>query len=227
MNCEFLTLLLLVIGKNCSQLAIEYLDPNGDVSLAILQDGKEFFNSLSYRNAMSVSVTYGLVDAAKFMLKREITRIKEHDLSWRKTLSLKWHFENAVSRGHLDIVIFLYDNGVSDIKNVVNDCLLTAIDNNRINVIDFMLLKGATNYTDALQTAASNSTTEVILHLTEKIPFGKDKLLLLLSKYNTIPVLENLLSKNDYSLKILSSARRIALQNDNRNVSDYLLNRVK
>jgi len=216
MNCEFLTLLFLAIGKDCTRLVIEYLDPSGDVVLEILQTGmREFFGWLTYWNGMQISVTHGLVDAARCMI--EIGR------SRGEYLSIGTYLEIAVSSGHVDICDLLFRNGADKIGNVRNNSLLLASKNAHLNVIKFMLSKGANNYVEALGAAASRGFVDIVLYLIDNVYLDKDEVLLLMSKYKNSQVIRHLVGKHNYTIETLANAHCIALKHSTREVSDYLL----
>ena len=216
MNCEFLTLLFLAIGKDCSRIVVEYIDPSGDVVLEILQTGwSECFSWLTYCYAMQVAVTHGLVDAARCMI--EIGR------SHGEYLSIGSYLEIAVSSGYPDMCDLLFRNGADKIRNVRNNSLLLASKNAHLNVIKFMLSKGANNYVEALGAAASRGFTDIVLYFIENVYLDKDEVLLLMSKYKNIQVIRHLFGKYIYAIGTLANAYDIAKIHSTREISDYLL----
>jgi hypothetical protein len=216
MNCEFLTLLFLAIGKDCSRIVVEYLDPSGDVVLEILQTGwSECFGWLTYCHAMQAAVTHGLVDAARCMI--EIGR------SRREYLFIESYLDIAVSSGYPDICDLLFRNGADKIGNVLNNSLLLASKNDRLNVIKFMLSKGANNYVEALGAAASRGFVDIVLYLIENVYLDKDEALLLMSKYENIQVIRHLVGKHNYTIGNLTNAYDIAEVHSSKEVLNYLL----
>lgn len=133
---------------------------------------------------------------------------------------------NAIKTGNLDEVTRLYNKGISYYEYT---SLATAAVNGHINIIEFLVSKGANikrNYNGALREASSNNMTDVVKYLVENGSMTSNNnrsILIGAVRNNNLELVKFLLDNGANTKCNLKYALKESLMRNYKNIAEYLM----